>query len=47
MTYERENSSPGSNRQVSGWEEDVCAENLRKYGTEKDPIVPTADKPDF
>jgi hypothetical protein len=45
MTYERENSSPGDNRRA--WEEEVCAENLHKYGTEKDPIVPTADKPDF
>ena len=29
------------------WDEDVCAENTRKYGTEKDPEVPTAEKPDF
>jgi hypothetical protein len=29
------------------WEEDVCAENPHKYGTEKDAAVPTADKPDF
>jgi hypothetical protein len=29
------------------WPEQVCAENPRKYGTEKDAAVPTADKPDF
>jgi hypothetical protein len=29
------------------WPEQVCAENPHKYGTEKDPAVPTADKPDF
>jgi hypothetical protein len=47
IIYGRENTSPDGNRQMSAWEEDVCAENLRKYGTEKDPAVPTADKPDF
>ena len=29
------------------WAEQVCAENPRKYGTEEDAQVPTADKPDF
>ena len=41
MTYERQN--PAANV----WGEDVCAENTQKYGTEKDPDVPTAAKPDF
>ena len=38
MTYQ-----PG----VTEWVEDSCAENPFKYGTEKDPAVPTAQKPDF
>jgi hypothetical protein len=29
------------------WPENACAENPHKYGTEKDPAVPTSDKPDF
>jgi len=29
------------------WAENVCAENLHKYNTEKDPAVSTADKADF
>ena len=29
------------------WRENVCAENPRKYGTEKDAAVPTAERPDF
>jgi hypothetical protein len=29
------------------WPESVCAENPHRYNTEKDPAVPTADKPDF
>jgi hypothetical protein len=29
------------------WPENVCAENPHKYGTEKDPAVPIAEKPDF
>jgi hypothetical protein len=32
---------------VFDWAEGVCAENPRKYGTEEDAQVPTADKPDF
>jgi hypothetical protein len=32
---------------VVDWAEGVCAENPRKYGTEEDAQVPTADKPDF
>jgi hypothetical protein len=34
-------------RPLGEWAENVCAENLHKYNTEKDPVVPTADKPDF
>jgi hypothetical protein len=34
-------------RPVGAWVEYVCAENLEKYNTEKNPAVPTADKPDF
>jgi hypothetical protein len=34
-------------RPFGEWLENVCAENPRKYGTEKDVQVPTADKPDF
>jgi len=33
--------------QVTEWEESVCAENPKKYGTEKDVAVPIAAKPDF
>jgi len=29
------------------WLENVCAENPRKYGTEEDAQVPTAEAPDF
>jgi len=47
VTYLSMNSSPGRARQSPVWEEDVCAENLNKYGTEKDPEVPTAIPPDF
>jgi hypothetical protein len=34
-------------RPLGEWLENVCAENPRKYGTEKDVEVPTADTPDF
>jgi len=34
-------------RPLGEWLENVCAENPRKYGTERDVQVPTADKPDF
>jgi hypothetical protein len=34
-------------RPLGEWAENVCAENLRKYNTEKEPAVPTANKPDF
>jgi hypothetical protein len=27
--------------------ENVCAENPRRYGTDREPAVPSADKPDF
>jgi len=33
--------------QVNEWLESICAENFRKYGTEKDAQIPTAAKPDF
>lgn len=29
------------------WAENVCAENVHKFNTEKDPAVPMAGKPDF
>jgi hypothetical protein len=41
VTYRRPLSPLGE------WPESVCAENPHKYNTEKDPEVPTADKPDF
>jgi hypothetical protein len=34
-------------RVFRNWPENVCAENPNKYGTEKEPAVPTAEKPDF
>jgi hypothetical protein len=35
-------------RRVSrDWPENVCAENPHRYGTDRDPALPTADKPDF
>ena len=34
-------------RGIEEWKENVCAENMNKYNTEKDVAVPTADKPDF
>ena len=46
VTYGRVRPVPGVS-EVSEWEENVCAENPHKYGTEKDAAVPTADKPDF
>jgi hypothetical protein len=33
--------------QTVDWVESICAENINKYGTEKDAEVPTAAKPDF
>jgi hypothetical protein len=33
--------------QAGDWEESICAENTNKFGTEKNPAVPAADKPDF
>jgi len=47
VTYGHVRQLPGPLGEGSGWEEDVCAENPHKYGTEKDVAVPTADKPDF
>ena len=46
VTYGRVNPVKGVS-ETSEWEENVCAENPRKYGTEKDAQVPTAEKPDF
>jgi hypothetical protein len=34
-------------RPLGEWAEQVCAENVNKYNTEKDPAVPTANRPDF
>jgi hypothetical protein len=39
--------APSPQNRVSPWLEQVCAENPRKYGTERDARVPTAEKPDF
>jgi hypothetical protein len=47
ITYGRVRPLPGRISQINEWEEDVCAENPHKYGTEKDVAVPTATKPDF
>ena len=33
--------------QAADWEEYICADNANKYGTEKNPAIPAADKPDF
>ena len=34
-------------RPLGVWAENVCAENMNKYNTEKDAAIPTADRPDF
>ena len=47
ITYGRQVPLPGRVSDPNAWEEDVCAENPHKYGTEKDAAVPTADRPDF
>jgi hypothetical protein len=47
VTYLSMDSAPGRARQAPEWDEEVCAENLNKYGTEKDPDIPTAPHPDF
>ncbi len=47
ITYGRQNPLPGRISQSTPWEEDICAENPHKYGTEKDVDVPAAAKPDF
>lgn len=47
VTYGRQNPAPGRVSQTSEWEENICAENPKKYGTERDAQVPAADKPDF
>ena len=47
VTYQRVSPLPGGITPMSGWDEQVCAENLNKFGTEAEAKVPTADKPDF
>ena len=47
VTYGHVPPLPGGLSDASEWEEDVCAENPHKYGTEKDAAVPTAMAPDF
>ncbi len=47
ITYGRASPLPGRISEISDWEEEVCAENPHKYGTEKDVDVPTATTPDF
>ena len=47
VTYGKQNPLPGRVSQISEWEENVCAENPLKYGTERDAQVPTAAKADF
>jgi hypothetical protein len=47
VTYQRVSPLPGGITPISGWDEQVCAENLNKFGTEAEAKVPTADKPDF
>jgi hypothetical protein len=47
VTYLLTKPAPGRASPAGEWAEDVCAENLNKYGTEKDPEVPTAARADF
>ena len=47
ITYGHVRPAPGALGEGIGWEEDVCAENPHKYGTEKDVDVPAAKVPDF
>jgi hypothetical protein len=47
VTYGRVNPLPGRVSRISEWEENVCAENPLKYGTERDAQVPAATKADF
>ena len=47
VTYQRVSPPPGGVVPVSRWDEQVCAENLNKFGTEAEAKVPMADKPDF
>jgi hypothetical protein len=39
--------TPLPQNRVGEWLENICGENPRKYGTERDVRLPTADKPDF
>jgi hypothetical protein len=45
VTYGR--PAPLPQNRVGSWLENVCAENPRKYGTEEDAQVPTANTADF
>jgi hypothetical protein len=47
VTYERVSPLANGDSDTGEWDEEVCAENLNKFGTEKSPTVPTAAKPDF
>ncbi len=47
VTYGKAHPLPGRISEISEWEEQVCAENPHKYGTEKDAAVPAAAHPDF
>jgi hypothetical protein len=47
VTYQRVSPLPGGIVPISRWDEQVCAENLNKFGTEAEAKVPMADKPDF
>jgi hypothetical protein len=47
VTYERVSPLPDGQSDAGEWDEEVCAENLNKFGTEKPVAVPTAAKPDF
>jgi hypothetical protein len=47
VTYGHVRPLPGRVGQISEWQEQVCAENPRKYGTEQDARVPAATRPDF
>jgi hypothetical protein len=47
VTYQRVSPQPGGIIPVSRWDEQVCAENLNKFGTEAEAKVPMADTPDF
>jgi hypothetical protein len=47
VTYQRVSPLPGGITPISTWDEQVCAENLNKFGTEAEAKVPMADRADF